>query len=382
MSKDYYDILGVSKSATQDEIKKAYRKLAVKKHPDRMQNKSPDEQEKASEEFKKIVNAYEVLSDEEKRSKYDRFGPEFENGFQGGAGGFGGFGGAGPDLHDIFSSFGDMFGEGFGGESAKKGRASGSDLRSRVKISLADAFSGTEEEINFKTYVVCDSCSGNGSSDGRSSICGSCDGSGSVRFKKGFFVMEKECQSCHGTGDFIQNKCKKCKGDGRSKEDVSLRFNIPAGIRDRMEVKLAGKGEAGERGMPAGDLFIEVLVEEGKNCIRDGSQLRYNITAKMIEGILGAKLLVQGIDGKQFEVNIPAGTQSGEIIKVKGQGMTILKSSARGDAYVLIDIILPSNLNSSQKRKLEDFEKSLDSSNYSKKHRSFTSRIKEMFSKN
>ncbi len=357
MSKvDYYKVLEVSKSASADEIKKAYRKLAMKYHPD--QNKDNKEAEK---KFKELTEAYEVLKDEQKRAAYDRFG---HSAFDG-RGNTAGAGGAGFSNHnDIFNQFfHDFMG---GGGSRKQNHSSrGSDLRYNITISLEEAFNGVDKDISFSTAVSCNTCHGKGSSDpsGGYVNCMTCNGHGAIRIQQGFFTLEQTCTNCNGSGKIVKNPCKVCQGSGRYPQQKSLRVNIPQGIEDGTRIRLTGEGEAGERGGSAGDLYIFVSVATHPVFKVDGSDLHTSLRTTFVNAAIGGEVEIDVIEGEKVKLHIPRGTQNGDKLKLKHKGMKKVRSSVRGDLYVHITIDIPKNLSTKAITLLEELDKELSISN-------------------
>lgn len=357
MSKvDYYKVLEVSKSASADEIKKAYRKLAMKYHPD--QNKDNKEAEK---KFKELTEAYEVLKDEQKRAAYDRFG---HSAFDG-RGNTAGAGGPGFSNHnDIFNQFfHDFMG---GGASRKQSHSSrGSDLRYNITISLEEAFNGVDKDISFSTAVSCNACHGKGSSDpsGGYVNCMTCNGHGVIRIQQGFFTLEQTCTNCNGSGKIVKNPCKVCQGAGRYPQQKSLRVNIPQGIEDGTRMRLTGEGEAGERGGSAGDLYIFVSVATHPVFKVDGSDLHTSLRTTFVNAAIGGEVEIDVIEGEKVKLHIPRGTQNGDKLKLKHKGMKKVRSSVRGDLYVHITIDIPKNLSTKAITLLEELDKELSISN-------------------
>ncbi len=374
--KDYYEILEVNKSASGEEIKRAFRKLAMQYHPDR----NPGDKE-AETKFKEINEAYEVLKDEQKRAAYDRYGHQaFANG--GGGNPFGGgfnfeFGDVGG-FADIFSSvFGDFMG---GGRQRKPSyEMRGADVRYDLTISLEEAFSGLEKEITLDTTEVCEHCHGHGTADGNPApACQHCQGTGKVRIQKGFFVMEQACPDCHGSGYLAKDKCPDCKGAGFIKSKKTLKVKIPAGIYDGSRIRVAGGGHAGVRGGENGDLYVFIEVKEHKLYERADNNLYAQVPVSMCCAALGGTVDIPGIDGGKIELKIPAGSQSEEIIKVKGQGFSILRSNSRGDLFVKLKVETPVNLSARQKELLEEF-RSIAEDNCQPQEKSFFDKIKDLF---
>lgn len=374
MSKlDYYEILEVSRNATGEEIKKAYRKKAMQYHPDR----NPGNNE-AEAKFKEINEAYDVLKDEQKKAAYDRFGHDaFQNG--GGAGGFGGgFGGGG--FSDIFDMFGDMMGMNRGGGNRRR---TGGDIQIQTEILLTEAFSGISKTVKFKTKKSCQSCDGSGSADKNhnSTTCPTCHGTGKTRVQQGFFVIERPCHTCQGSGHVISNPCKKCHGTGLETQDRELKIDIPAGIDDGTRIRISGEGEAGGKGTPAGDLYVHVSVLPHEIFQRDGSSIFCRIPIRMTQAALGCEIEVPIIDGGKAKMSIPAGTQTGKQFRLRGKGFSVLRSSARGDMYIEVKIEIPQHLTKRQKELLEEFEQEAQNreNEGNPETSSFFSKVKDFF---
>ncbi|MDO4997483.1 MAG: molecular chaperone DnaJ [Neisseria sp.] len=353
-NKDFYEILGVAKSASDDEIKKAYRKLAMKYHPDR----NPDNKE-AEEKFKEAQKAYDILSDKEKRAAYDQFGhagvdPNMGGGAGGGFGGFGGFGGAGGGFGDFSDIFSQMFG---GGGGARQQNYQGADLQYGVEISLEEAAAGIKKRITIPTYDDCDVCHGTGAKVGTSATtCSTCHGSGTVHVRQAIFQMQQTCPTCHGSGKEIKEPCHKCRGDGRVKTSKTVEVNIPAGIDDGQRIRLSGEGELGRNGAPSGDLYVVVQVKQHKIFERDGLDLHCELPISFTVAALGGEVEVPTLNGK-VKLNIPAETQNGRRMRVKGKGIKSLRSTAMGDLYCHVIVETPVNLTDRQKELLQEFEK-------------------------
>lgn len=353
--RDYYDVLGVGKSADGTEIKKAYRKLAMKYHPD----KNPGDKE-AEEKFKEINEAYEVLSDETKRRNYDQFGHEGVNGQGfGGAGGFGGQGFGGFD--DIFGDiFGDMFGGGFGGgRPRRRGPERGADIRQRINISFEEAAFGKKVQVKINRSEECDDCHGSGAKPGTSKkTCSTCHGSGQVqsvqRTPFGNIASTRTCSTCNGEGEVIDSPCTKCHGKGSIRKTKTIEVDVPAGIDEGQMIKLSGQGEVGTRGGPRGDLYIEVNVNAHPLFTREGYDVYLEMPITFAQATLGDTIQVPTLDGK-VEYEIPEGTQTGTVFRLKGKGIPKLRSSARGDQYVKVTVEIPNKLNEKQKELVREF---------------------------
>jgi len=369
--KDFYEILGVQKNASDDEIKKSYRKLAMKYHPDR--NKDDKESERR---FKEVSAAYEILKDSEKRSAYDQYGHDaFRQGGMGGGQGFGDFGGG---FSDIFEEF---FGGGFGGSSRQRGPQRGNDLRYNMSVSLQEAFNGKKSQIRIPSYEGCDLCSATGSADKSGpSTCSTCGGHGKVRSTQGFFSIERPCPKCGGEGSSIKNPCLKCSGSGQVKKQKTISVTIPAGVDTGTRIRISGEGEPGQRGAGNGDLYIFVEVQKDKLFEREEENVFCQIPISITTAILGGDVDVPTIEGKKARLNIPPGTQSETQFRLKGKGMSILRQTRRGDMYVETNVEIPVNLNSKQKAILQEFEKEGGTSKkHSPKSQSFFSKLKEVW---
>jgi molecular chaperone DnaJ len=349
--RDYYDVLGVQKNSPPEQIKAAYRKLAVKHHPD----KNPGD--KSSEEkFKEAGEAYHVLSDKERKQNYDNFGhAAFENG-AGGRGGFGNF-----DFSNHFSDiFEDFFGDfgGGGGRRSKKSNFRGSDLRYDLSITLEEAYAGKKQDIKFSTSEKCNTCSGSGSRPGHDAgSCSMCGGNGQVRSNQGFFTVQQTCPQCSGTGEEITNPCGSCGGQGKKQTSKRLSVTIPKGVDDGTRIRLAGKGEAGSRGASNGDLYLFVNVYSHDLFKRSDENLFFEYPVSIADAALGTSLEIPTIDGGKAKIKIPAGTQSGKQFRLKGKGMPYMRGSGNGDLYVQVNTEVPISLNKEQKELLEKFRK-------------------------
>ena len=355
--RDYYEVLGIDKSASANDIKKAYRKLAIQYHPD----KNPGDKE-AEEKFKEAAEAYSVLSDPDKKARYDQFG----HAGLGGAAGGGGFNGAGMDMNDIFSMFGDIFGGGgfggFGGRGAShpmKNR--GTDLRVKVKMNLQEIASGITKKFKLKKYVPCPHCNGSGAEGNAMETCPDCKGSGRViRTQQSFFGMmrtEVPCPRCSGEGKIIKNKCSHCNGDGIVMGEEVVEVNIPAGVHDGMQLSMRGKGNAGKRNGIAGDLLILVEEEQHPTLVRDGSDLIYSLLLDIPTAVLGGQAEIPTIEGKA-KITIEPGTQPNKVMRLRGKGLPALNGYNRGDIIVNISIYIPETLSKDEKKAFENFRKS------------------------
>ena len=347
MSKrDFYEVLGVSRTATEADIKVSFRKLAMKFHPDR----NPGDAE-AEIKFKEINEAYQILMDPQQRAAYDRHGhAAFE---QGRGGGFGD--GFASSMADIFEDlFGDFAGRQRGGRS--NGRERGSDLRYNLEISLEEAYAGKTAELKIPTAITCEACTGTGAKAGsKARTCSTCGGHGRVRAQQGFFAIERTCMACQGRGETIDNPCPSCRGEGRVMKERNLSVNIPAGVEDGTRIRLAGEGEGGLRGGPAGDLYIFLSVKPHQLFQRDGADLFCRVPIAMAHAALGADIKVPTLDGQEAEITIPEGTQTGKQFPIKGRGMTILRAKNRGDLYIQVVVETPRNLTARQRELLREF---------------------------
>lgn len=381
MSKgDYYETLGVAKGASDADIKKAYRKLAMQYHPDR----NPGDKT-AEGKFKEISEAYEILKDEQKRAAYDRYG---HAAFDSAAGGGGTRAGGGFDFHfgsgfgfaDIFN---EMFGEVMGGggkRNAGGGTLRGGDLRFNLEITLEEAFAGKTAELHVPTSIVCENCKGTGSIGGAASVsCGTCHGSGKVRVQQGFFTIERTCPTCQGQGRVIKDPCRTCGGNGRIHKEKTLQVNIPAGVEDGTRIRLGGEGEAGLRGAPAGDLYIFLSVAGHRLFQRDGANIHCRVPIAMVTATIGGIIEVPAIEGSRTRLTIPPGTQSSQQFRLKGRGMSVLRSSARGDMFIQVQVETPVSLTRRQEELLREFERAGDTHTQSPESSGFFKRVRELW---
>jgi len=390
MSKrDFYEILGVSKSASADEIKKAYRKVAMQYHPDR----NPGDKA-AEDKFKEAAEAYEILSDADKKAKYDRYGHAAFGPGTGGGGHYGG--GAGMNMDDIFSQFGDIFGEDmfgsfFGGGSRQRGGGGrargtrGSNLRIKLKLNYEEIAKGVTKNVKVKKHVVCTTCTGSGAKD-KSSIqtCSTCGGSGQVRKVTSTFLGQMQtvstCSTCNGEGTSITAKCGSCKGEGRVYGEETISIDIPAGVQEGMQLSMSGKGNAGERGGAPGDLIIQIEEESHEELHRDGLNVAYDLYISFPDAVFGTQVEVPTIDGRA-KIKIPAGTQSGKIFRLKGKGFPEVQGYQRGDQLINVNVWTPQSLSAEEKQALEKFNSSGNfKPNPAKGEKSFFDRVKEAFS--
>lgn len=380
--RDYYEVLGVDKSASEDEIKKAYRKIAIKYHPDR----NPDDP-KAEEKFKEAAEAYSVLNDAQKRQQYDQFG------FDGPGGGFGGFGdGAGFSMDDIFSMFGDVFGGGagfggFGGGSRQAPRYRGADLRLKVKLSLQEVATGVTKKFKVRKDVVCNHCHGTGAEGGSSSeTCPNCHGSGvEIRTQQSIFGMmqtQTTCHVCGGEGKVIKNKCSHCHGDGVVKGEEVVEINIPAGVAEGMVVNVPGKGNAGKRNGITGNIQVYIEEEDNDTFIRDGQNVIYNLLLDFPTAVLGGQVDIPTIDGTNVKIKIEPGTQPGKTLRLRGKGLPAVQGygNGTGDLIVQISIYVPKELSKSEKEAIEEFSKSDNFKGDSVTKRAIFDNFKKLFS--
>src|SRR6201993_4584982 len=367
---DFYEPLGVSKSASPDELKRAYRKLAMQYHPDRNSGDKGAEQK-----FKDLNEAYDILKDDQKRAAYDRFG---HAAFEQGGGQPGGFGFGAGGFADIFD---EMFGEFMGGGRRGQGGANrGNDLRYTLEVSLEEAFRGKQTTIRVPTLVACDQCKGSGAEAGSKPVtCPRCQGRGKLRMQQGFFTIEQTCAGCQGAGRVIDNPCKTCGGQGRARREKTLSVNIPAGVEDGTRIRLAGEGEAGVRGAPTGDLYIFITITPHRIFQRDGANIYCRVPISFTTAALGGSIEVPSVDGGRARVTVPAGTQSGHQFRLRGKGMSVLRSPARGDMFIEAIVETPVNLTKRQQELLREFEKAGDNAGTHPESEGFFARVKEFF---
>src|SRR3954471_6564040 len=366
--RDYYEVLGVQRTATEAEMKASYRKLAMKWHPDR----NPGDKD-CEAHFKEINEAYDVLKNDQKRAAYDRFGhAAFEQGGGGAAHGFGA---------DFASSFSDIFEDLFGMSGGRRGRGGGrergADLRYNMEITLEEAYSGKNAQVRIPTSVTCESCSGSGAKTGtRPKACPTCGGQGRIRHAQGFFTLERTCPSCQGRGQVIDNPCGVCSGSGRVTRERTLSVNIPPGVEDGTRIRLAGEGEAGTRGGPPGDLYIFLSIAAHPFFQREGADLHCRAPISMVVAALGGELEVPTIDGGNTRVKVPEGSQSGRRFRIQGKGMPVLRSKQTGDMYVQVLVETPQKLTKRQRELLTEFER-LSSKDTQPESSGFFGKVKE-----
>lgn len=376
--RDLYEVLGVGKTASADEIKKAYRKLAMKYHPD----KNPGDKS-AEEKFREATDAYDILKDDQKRAAYDRFGhaafDQTMGGRPGGGGGGPGFGG-----FDFTSSFADIFDEMFGdgmGRRQSEANMRGADIRYDLEITLEEAFHGTTTKIRYLVAAQCEGCKGSGAADGAAPVkCGSCHGRGRVRAQQGFFTVERTCPVCHGAGESIDKPCKTCHGSGRQRREKVVDVKIPAGVDDGTRIRISGAGESGVRGAPAGDLYVFINIRRHKLFRRQGADIFCRIPIPMTTAALGGEIDVPTIDGGKAKMKIPAGTQSGHQFRLKVKGMSMMRSTNRGDMYVEASVETPQNLSKKQRELLEEFASISSHESNSPESTGFFKKVKDLWS--
>ena len=371
---DFYTTLGVPRDASNDDLKKAYRKLAMQYHPDR----NPGDKQ-AEAKFKEINEAYDVLKDEQKRAAFDRYGhAAFE---QGGGPGAGGFDFAQGGIGDIFEQ---MFGDFMGNQrrGGARGPRAGNDIRTGVEISLTDAFAGSKVTLRVPTRVACEACNGTGSEKGASGseTCATCNGAGKVRAQQGFFIVERTCPTCGGQGRTVRNPCRICQGAGTVQRERALQVSIPAGVEDGTRIRLAGEGEAGGQGAVNGDLYVHVAIREHSLFHREGAHLFCEVPLRMSQAALGDSIEVPLIDGTREKIKIPAGTQTGAQFRLRGKGFSVLRSTARGDMVVQAKVETPHNLTRRQRELMEEFEaEAKGHAKGSPEHEGFFAKVKEFF---
>lgn len=352
---NYYDILGVSKSANQTDIKKAYHKMAMKYHPDRNPGNASAEQQ-----FKQAGEAYDVLKDDQKRAAYDNLGHNAFKQHQSTGGGSANHGGGfHGDINDVFNDFfSDFMGGGNQRSSRSSGKSKGADLKYNITVTLEEAFHGADKDIKFSTEIKCKICSGSGSADSKSmTSCNTCGGMGKVRIQQGFFVIEQTCSKCQGVGQVIKNPCKKCHGIGRHPEQKSLRINIPSGIENGARIRLIGEGEAGIRGGNVGDLYVFVSIMPNDIYKVEGANLHCKLPISFIKAILGGEIEIPTIDGTKVSIQVPSGTQNGDKLRLRNKGMSKMRSSSRGDMFAHMHVEIPKKLTKKQTELLETLEK-------------------------
>jgi molecular chaperone DnaJ len=366
---DYYETLGVDRSANGDDLKSAYRKLAMRYHPDR----NPGDKS-AEAKFKEVGEAYAVLSDDQKRAAYNQFGhAAFEHGNGAGAGGGFGFSGGFADI------FEEMFGA-MGGRRDAGGNRSGSDLRYNLEISIEEAFKGKQTTVRVNTFAQCEPCAGSGAESGsRPATCRTCQGHGRVRAQQGFFTIERTCPTCQGAGTVIEKPCRSCGGQGRVRREKTLSVSVPSGVEDGTRIRLKGEGEVGLYGAPAGDLYIFISIAQHAIFQRDGANIYCRVPIPFTTAALGGAIEVPTVEGARTRVTVPSGTQSGHRFRLKGKGMTVIRSPARGDMYVHAVVETPVNLTKRQQELLREFEKEGDEHRTNPESAGFFARVKEFF---
>ena len=372
--RDYYEVLGVAKDVNEEDLKKAYRRLAMKFHPDR----NPDNKE-AEEKFKEGNEAYEILSNPDKRAAYDRHGHAGVDPSMG-AGGFGGGQRGGGNYSDIFEAFGDIFGGGQRGGGASRQRG-GADLQYTLELTLEEAVKGVKKQVRFTTAAACEVCDGSGSKKGSSmTTCRTCGGAGQVRMQQGFFTVQQTCPTCRGRGQMIKDPCSSCNGEGRTNKQKTLEVTIPAGVDTGDKVRLAGEGEAGANGAPAGNLFVQVVVKDHAIFKRDGGDLYCEVPISFPDAALGCELEVPTLEGK-VKLKVPEGTQTGKVFRLRGKGVKPVRAYDVGDMLCRVIVETPVQLNSKQKELLRDFQASLDGNDkQSPNKKTFFDGLKDLFS--
>ena len=371
-TQDYYETLGVSRSASPGDIKSAFRKLAMKHHPDR----NPGDKA-AEQRFKELNEAYEILKDDQKRAAYDQYGhAAFQNGGGGGRPGGGGFG----DFGSFADVFDDLFGDFVGGSRGRGSQSRGADLRYNLEISLEEAFEGKQAQIRVPTSVRCDTCDGTGSAEGTSpGACPGCRGAGRVRAQQGFFTIERTCPTCGGQGRVVTDPCTACSGQGRVQREKTLAVKIPKGVEDGTRIRLSGEGEAGMRGGTQGDLYIFVSVAPHRMFQREGANVYCRVPIPLTTAALGGQIEVPTIDGKRARLQVPEGTQAGHRFRLRGKGMTELNGTARGDMFADLSIETPINLSKRQKELLREFEEESGGNDTHPESEGFFAKVKDLF---
>ena len=371
-TQDYYETLGVNRSASAGDIKSAFRKLAMKHHPDR----NPGDKA-AEQRFKELNEAYEILKDDQKRAAYDQYGhAAFQNGGGGGRPGAGGFG----DFGSFADVFDDLFGDFMGGSRGRGSQSRGADLRYNLEISLEEAFEGKQAQIKVPTSVRCDTCDGTGSAEGSSpGACPGCRGAGRVRAQQGFFTIERTCPTCGGQGRVITDPCSACSGHGRVQREKTLSVKIPKGVEDGTRIRLSGEGEAGMRGGTQGDLYIFVSVAPHRMFQREGANVYCRVPIPLTTAALGGQIEVPTIDGKRARLQVPEGTQAGHRFRLRGKGMTELNGNARGDMFAELSIETPINLSKRQKELLREFEEESGGNDTHPESEGFFAKVKDLF---
>ncbi len=368
--RDYYEVLGVERGASNDDIKKAYRRLAMKYHPDR----NPDD-DSALDRFKEVQTAYDILSDSSKRQAYDQFG---HAGVEGAAGGGGRYSGGFSGFGDIFDSvFGDIFGGGGRGEQVFRG----SDLRYDLELSLEEAIAGTTVKIRVPKLVGCETCNGSGAKPGSSPVtCSTCGGAGQVRMQQGFFAIQQTCPACRGMGSVVEDYCTSCRGEGRVRDNKTISVKVPAGVDNGDRIRLAGEGEAGINGGPAGDLYVQIRVQEHPIFTREGADLYCEVPISFATAVLGGELEVPTLNGR-VTLKVPSETQTGKLFRLRGKGVRTVRSAAKGDLICKIAVETPVNLNRKQKELLQQFEEAMreDNAKHSPRESSWFDGVRKFF---